>query len=115
MSTINNQVKALNNIADVQDLSSETAAAVQGGADLEVYRHANGAGWLGGFNFGKDKLSSDANDQISSVRVNAGRWILFQNSNYNVPIPGLSWVVSGKGLHNVPSWFNDKTSSIRRF
>jgi hypothetical protein len=93
------------------ELDDEVAAAIQGGSDLEVYRHANQKDWLGGFNFGKDKLSSNADNQISSIKVNAGRWAFFDKSNYL----GASWTVSKPGNYNVPEWFNDRTTSLRRY
>lgn len=98
-------------IPAVKELDDEVAAAIQGGYDLEVYRHANQKDWLGGFNFGTDGLSSNANNQISSIKVNAGRWKFFDWSNYL----GQSWTVSGPGTYNVPEWFNDRITSIRRY
>jgi hypothetical protein len=94
----------------VEELDNEVAAGIQGGYDMKVYRHVNSGDWLGSFNFGKDVLSSDANNQISSVLVNAGRWRFFEYPNYL----GRFWTVTTQGEHNVPSWLNDKISSIRR-
>jgi hypothetical protein len=94
----------------VEELDNEVAAAIQGGYDMEVYRHIGGRDRLGSFNFGRDVLSSDANNQISSVLVNAGRWRFFEYPNYL----GRFWTVTTRGRHDVPSWFNDKISSIRR-
>lgn len=93
----------------VEELDNEVAATIQGGANLEVYRHINGRDLLGTFNVGSSALSSNANNQISSVRVNGGRWRFFENFNYG----GRIWDVTTRGLHNVPSWFNDKISSFR--
>lgn len=93
----------------VNELDNETAAAIQGGHDLEVYRHANYGDRMGSYNIGWSDLSSkaNANDQISSVIVNAGQWRFYEHANYQ----GASFVV-GRGGWNVPSNFNDRISSI---
>lgn len=91
----------------VQEMDNETAAAIQGGYDLEVYRHANLKDRLGSANYGWSRLSSNANDQISSVRVNSGLWRFYEHANYK----GASFVL-GRGEWNVPSNFNDRISSI---
>jgi len=113
MANINNQTKTLNDIADVQELSSETAATVQGGAALEVYRHAGGVDWLGGFNFRTNQLSSNANNQISSVRVREGRWRFFNWPNRNRL--GGFFEITKPGLYNIQGGWNDQISSLERF
>lgn len=95
----------------VEELDNEVAATIQGGAGLDVYRHVNGRDLLGSFNFASSSLSSNANNQISSVRINAGRWKFYEYPNY----VGRVWEVTTRGLHNVPSWFNDTISSLKRF
>jgi len=94
----------------VEELDNEVAAAIQGGYDLQVYRHANGRDLLGDLNTSRSSLSSNANDQISSVRVNAGRWRFYEHANYT----GQAWEAPVGRLSNVPAWFNDKISSILR-
>jgi hypothetical protein len=91
----------------VEELDNEVAAAIQGGYDLQVYRHANGNDWLGSFDTSLSALSSNANDQISSVHVTKGGWRFYEHANYG----GNYWDVTNQGLHNVPSWFNDRISS----
>jgi len=93
----------------IEELDNETAAAIQGGHGLEVYRHANLGDHLGSFNYGSPGLSSNANDQISSVRVNSGQWRFYEHANYQ----GESFVL-GTGTWNVPSNFNDRISSLRK-
>jgi hypothetical protein len=95
----------------VEELDNEVAATIQGGADLEVYRHVNAKDLLGTFNFGSSTLSSNANNQISSVRVNAGRWRFYEYPHYI----GRVWEITNRGLYNAPPWFNDTISSLRRF
>ena len=91
----------------LKELDNETAAAIQGGYDLEVYRHANFVDRLGSFNYGSPGLSSNANDQISSFIINSGQWRFYEHANYR----GASFV-RGPGRWNVPSNFNDRISSI---
>jgi Beta/Gamma crystallin len=92
-----------------QELDNETAAAIGGGANIDVYRDSNLRVKLGSFNFGSARLSPAANDKISSVRVNAGTWRLYEHVNYQG-----RFVTYRPGSHNVPLWFNDRTSSLRK-
>jgi len=94
----------------VEELDNEVAAAIQGGYDLQVYRHANGIDLLGDLGTSRSSLSSNANDQISSVRVGVGRWLFYEHANYT----GQAWEAPVGRLSNLPSWFNDKASSILR-
>lgn len=94
----------------VTEIDSETAAAIQGGAALEVYRHAGQKDLLGSFNSRSGPtLSSNANNQISSVKVNSGVWRLYDLSNWKG-----AYVEFSKGKHNVPAWFNDRTTSLQK-
>jgi hypothetical protein len=98
----------------VKELDNEKAAAIQGGYELQVYRDFGGNDLLGSFNYGKSKLSSDANNQISSVRINSGTWRFYNYPYYNklggyIDLgpnkPGEVW--------NLPG-FNEKISSIKQ-
>lgn len=104
-------IEKLETVPGVNQLEGEVSATIQGGYDLHVYRHANRGDRLGSFNFGTRSLSSNANDQISSIYVRAGRWRFYEHPNYS----GRVWTVTESGGRNVPSWFNDRISSIRRF
>jgi len=90
-----------------EELDNETAAAIGGGAKIEVYRDSNSRVSLGSFNTGSAQLSLAANDKISSIKVNEGAWTLYEHANFR----GQS-VMYGPGSHNLPLWFNDKTSSL---
>ncbi|MCU0533284.1 MAG: beta/gamma crystallin family protein [Hydrococcus sp. Prado102] len=92
------------------DLTVAQAEVVEGGKDLNVYRHNDLVDWLGGFSYGTSKLSSNANNQISSVWVTDGRWRLY-NWPYRNPLGG--YIDVGVGAWNLPG-FNDKISSIKR-
>jgi len=107
MSNTKEYFNQLDTTLAVQELDNETAAALQGGHDLEVYRHANSVDRLGSANYGWPRLSSNANDQISSVKVNSGQWRFYEHADYQ----GASFVL-GRGAWNVPSNFNDQISSI---
>ena len=93
----------------VNELDNQTAAAIQGGAALTVYRHANLQDKLGEFNGGGLRtLSSNANNQISSVEITAGKWNFYDLPHYL----GRSLQL-GVGKWNIVG-LNDKISSFKR-
>lgn len=112
----------LTGIAGVQELDNEAAAAIQGGDALELYKDTGvfgASGLLGSFNTGgKRRLSSNANDQISSIVIRDGRWRFYENENY-----GGASLEFGPGRYDLPlyvlrfnpptSW-NDQISSFKR-
>ena len=95
-----------------EELDNETAAAIGGGADkIQVYRDSNLRVPLGGYNTGSSsRLSPVSNDKISSIKVNAGTWVLYDLPNHQ----GQSSVRYGPGSHNLPSLLNDRTSSLKQ-
>lgn len=94
----------------VKELDNETAATIQGGWDLIAF---GGKGEeLGKFNVGSPMLSKKGNNKISSVRINGGRWKLYDLFNYkgdSVTLgpnkPGEVWALNR---------FANKTSSLRQ-
>jgi hypothetical protein len=120
-----NSTKDLYNIPGVEDLSCDTAAAVQGGAAMTLYRHINLKGdVLAKFDGGGVRwMSSNANNQASSVKITEGRWRFFSSPNWN-PIGvegGPGWVTLGRGTYNftdirnlIGGSLNDKISSFKR-
>jgi hypothetical protein len=116
MSNINNQVTSLDNaMFGIEDLSCDAAANVQGGAAMTLYRHANrGGDVLGSFDGGGlRRMSSNANDQTSSVTITEGKWKFYDQSNWiDIPFVNDS-VVLGAGTYNFVG-LNDKISSFRR-
>jgi hypothetical protein len=98
-----------------QELDNQTAAAIQGGAAMTLYRHANLTGdILAEFNGGGVRtMSSNANDQASSVRITEGKW-KFYDARYWLDIPGAADTVElGVGNWNFVG-LNDRISSFRR-
>lgn len=123
MSTIDNHIQALNNISDLQELSDESAAAVQGGR-IYLLRHRSGHPnneWLGTFHGGGlRRLSSNADNQISSIWMSPGqKWKFYLRPNW-VDVPGVrdSFVLNSNGWSHGKfinlTWSNDKISSFRR-
>ncbi|MFN6527829.1 beta/gamma crystallin-related protein [Nostoc sp. ChiSLP03a] len=104
----------------VTELDNETAAAIQGGAALELYKDTGvlgASGLLGSFNIGgRATLSSRANDEISSVLIKDGEWEFYEDANYK----GRS-ITFTRGRYDLvlyplgfgSSW-NDKISSFKR-
>jgi len=107
-----NKKQILNNFPGVQELSDQRAAVIQGGFDLKIYRHGDQKDKMASFNFGIKQLASNSNNQTSSVYIRAGRWRFYNFSGWN-SLGG--FIERGPGKHNLPSWLNDKISSIQRF
>ena len=106
----------------VKELDNEAAAAIQGGDALELYGDSflRSDSYLGGFNFGgKTKLSSKANDKISSIKINEGLWRFYEHENY-----GGASIELKPGTYNDLHYFNlryspfttwnDQISSFKR-
>jgi hypothetical protein len=104
--------KQLDATLAVNELDNQTAAAIQGGAAMTLYRHANLTGdILAAFDGGGVRtMSSNADNQASSVRITEGKW-KFYDLPYWVPL-GQS-VELGVGVWNFVG-LNDKISSLRR-
>ena len=67
-----------------EELDNETAAAIGGDADkIQVYRDSNLRVSLGSFNTGSPQLSARPNNQISSIKVNAGTWALYDSPKFS--------------------------------
>jgi hypothetical protein len=90
------------------ELDNETAAAIGGGANLELYDTNNYQQLLGSFNYG-GKPSLIHNDQISSIIVRGGQWRLYQHANYQ----GFARTY-GRGRHVLPPGLNNQVSSFIR-
>ena len=80
---------------------------------MQVYRNDGYNDRLGSFNFGgKSRLSSNANNQISSIIVNSGRWQFCTGVNYTGSCRTL-----GRGGYPNPRTIglpNDSISSFRK-
>ena len=112
MSNINNQIQDLYSIEAVQDLSHETAAAVSGGAALELYDDSNFRKLLVQTNDGTPNVGERVNDRITSIVVNEGVWRFYTDSQFRGVSADLG---PGRypniGLGIIP---NDSISSFRR-
>jgi hypothetical protein len=120
----NNQAKDFYNVPDVEDLSYDTAANVQGGREyaMTLYRDINLQGdVLGQFDGGGlRRMSSNADNQASSVKITQGRWTFYNSPNWN-PVGNPGFVTLGLGTYNftdirnaIGVSLNDKVSSFRR-
>jgi len=112
MSNINNQTNNLYTIDTVQDLSQESAAAIQGGAAVELYDDSNFRKRLVSTNSGTPNVGNRVNDRVTSIVINQGVWQFFTDSNFR----GVSATLrpgryANIGLGIIP---NDSISSFRR-
>jgi len=115
MFSSNNQTKSIYTPSDVEDLSYDTAANIQSDAAMTLYKHANFQGdRLAEFNGGGVRtMSSNADNQASSVIITEGTWSFYDS---------LFWLfgrVKGKGITLGPGRYNfvglnDKISSLHR-
>jgi hypothetical protein len=109
MSNIN-QTNNLYTIDTVQDLSQESAAAIQGGAEIVVYTDADFRGKsliLRGNNAnGQHQFLGAFNNSISSIKVLSGTWQFFTNSNRT----GLAQTLKPGNYRRLDAQMNDTIS-----
>jgi hypothetical protein len=108
MSTINNQTKGLFAIDSVEDLSHDSAAAIQGG--IFVWDGANFTGPRRDLQASPNLIRQGFNDKISSIRNNTQKtWVFYTNANFT----GRGFDLRpGQQLSNLGS-FNNRISSMK--
>ena len=108
MSTINNQTKGLLAIDSVEDLSHDSAAAIQGG--IWVWDGGNFSGSMRNLQQSSNLIREGFNDRISSITNNTLRtWVFYTNANFT----GRSFSIQpGQRFANLTS-FNNQISSLR--
>ena len=110
---VKNQVDLLTEFTEMKDISNDSAASIQGGY-VNLYDLRNQKVWLGKFHWGSKKLSSRANDDVSSIYIQEGTWDFFEHKNYRGRRIRLSAAVNG-GKYNLRDYgFDQKMSSLRR-
>ena len=108
MSTINNQTKGLFAIDSVEDLSHDSAAAIQGG--ILVWDGWNFTGLRKDLQASRNLTAQGFNDKISSIRNNTNRTCVF----YTNPIySGRSFSLPPRKEARVLGPFQDQISSMR--
>jgi hypothetical protein len=108
MSTINNQTKGLFALDSVEDLSHDSAAAIQGG--ILVWDGVNFTGLKKDLQASPNLTAQGFNDKISSIRNNTQKtWVFYTNANFT----GRGFELRpGKQLSNLGS-FNNRISSMK--
>jgi hypothetical protein len=117
--TINSQTQNLFAIDAVQDLSEESAAAIQGGAHLEhagahleLYDDSNFRKRLVSTNSGIGNVGKKANDRTTSIVINKGVWRFFTDTQGRGVFADLGpGRYANIGLGIIP---NDSISSFQR-
>jgi hypothetical protein len=109
MSTINNQTKGLFAIDTVEDLSHDSAAAIQGG--ILVWDRANFAGESRNLQASRNLDLQGFNDKISSISNNTRKtWVFYTDAGFT----GSSFLLRpGQVIRNLGVAFNNKISSMR--
>ena len=108
MSTINNQTKGLFALDTVEDLSHDSAAAIQGG--IWVWDRANFTGPMRDLQASRNLTAQRFNDKISSIHNNTGRtWEFFTGANFTGRV---LHVLPRQALNNLRD-FNNQISSMR--
>lgn len=79
----------------VQEINNDTAAAIQGGYNMQVFDNSNFTSLLGSFNYG-GKKNLIHNDQISSIVISKGKWRFYRDANYKGPAYTLGPLPNGK-------------------
>jgi hypothetical protein len=109
MSTINNQTKGLFALDTVEDLSHDSAAAIQGGG-IWVWDGANFTGQMRDLQPSSNLIRQGFNDKISSIHNNTGRtWEFFTNANFTGRV---FRVLPRQAINNLRD-FDNKFSSMR--
>lgn len=109
MSTINNQTKGLFAIDTVEDLSHDSAAAIQGG--IWVWDRANFTGPMRDLQASRNLTAQGFNDKISSIHNNTGRdWRFYTGANFTGRV---LLVPNRMAINLLKPPFNNKISSMR--
>ncbi|MEO0012226.1 MAG: Beta/Gamma crystallin [Cyanobacteriota bacterium] len=120
MSKINNHgigINKMNLAIDLQELTCEQAAAIQGGARMILYEHENFQGSFiiaeGSSNNESVSLSGTLLDnEVSSFKVQSGEWSLWSEGD----VTGVGLEPFGPGdyssIADLDSSFNDVISSV---
>ena len=109
MSTINNQTKGLFAIDTVEDLSHDSAAAIQGG--ILVWDLPNFAEESRNLHTSRDLVDQRFNDRISCISNNTRQtWVFYTDAGFR----GSSFLVRpGQVIRHLSLTFNNKISSMR--
>ena len=99
------------------ELDNETAAAVQGGWNMQVFDNNNYTGLLGSFDHGsKPRLIH--NDQISQVVISEGQWRFYEHADYKGAAYTLGPLANGKPAYYKlgpgSQYLNNQISSFQR-
>ncbi|MBW4532863.1 MAG: beta/gamma crystallin family protein [Pleurocapsa minor HA4230-MV1] len=112
MSNINNKTQDLFALDTVQDLDNESAAAIQGGAAVELFADSNFRKSMVKTDEGSANVGDGVNDRTTSIIINSGKWRFYTDSNFR----GVSTTLgvgrhANVGLGSIP---NDSITSFRR-
>lgn len=106
---LKSQTDLLTEVSDVQDISNQSAASIQGGVAI-LYDLKNQKRWLGEYQCCDKEFSSTADNDVSSVNITTGTWDFFSGKDYTGRKLRLS-----VGKYNLADFNFDQTmSSLKR-
>lgn len=112
MSNINNKTQDLFALDIIQDLDNESAAAIQGGAAVELFNDSNFRKPIVKTNRGTRNVGERANDRTTSIIINSGKWRFYTDSNFRGVSTDLGrGRYANIGLGRIP---NDSITSFKR-
>lgn len=96
----------------MQDLDNESAAAIQGGAAVELFADSNFRKPLVKTDEGSANVGDGVNDRTTSIIINSGKWRFYTDSNFRGVSTDLGrGRYSNIGLGLIP---NDSITSFKR-
>ena len=99
------------------ELDNETAAAIGGGWNMQVFDNENFTQVLGSFNSGGKKRLIH-NDQISSIVISEGQWRFYEHADYKGAAYTLGPLANGQPAYYKlgpgSKYLNNKISSFQR-
>jgi hypothetical protein len=112
MTKINKQSISLYNIEAVEDIDHESAAAIQGGAAVELFADSNFRNRMVSTDRGSANVGDGVNDRTTSIKINEGKWRFYTDSNFRGVSTDLGpGEYSNIGLGTIP---NDSITSFER-
>jgi hypothetical protein len=107
----NNQTQSLNTITEVQELSNESAASIQGGLTIYgayLYDRHRSITPLVKAHSGIGRMVN-SNDRVSKIVITSGTWDFWEHHDYQGERKTLK-----RGVHILTGFWDNRISSFKR-